>query len=56
MVANDFEVEIGSLEYGIEMDGILGLDFLLQAQAVLDLRKMQVHNSVNRGRRDNADE
>ncbi|WP_217594120.1 retropepsin-like aspartic protease [Cohnella sp. GbtcB17] len=36
----DFQVEIGSMDYGLELDGILGFDFLKQAGAVLNVRKM----------------
>ena len=32
-----FAIEIGAMEYGFEIDGILGMDFLLEIGAVLDL-------------------
>ena len=32
-----FEVEIGGMDYGFEINGILGMDFLTRAGAVLDL-------------------
>jgi hypothetical protein len=32
-----FEIEVGAMEYGFPADGILGLDFLLKAGAVIDL-------------------
>jgi hypothetical protein len=37
-----FAVEIGTMDYGFAIHGILGMDFLLQAGAVLDLSKMQI--------------
>jgi hypothetical protein len=37
-----FAVEIGAMDYGFAISAILGMDFLLQAQAVLDLNKMQL--------------
>jgi hypothetical protein len=40
--ALDFEVEVGGLAYGFELDGILGLDFLLQVSAIIDLKTLDV--------------
>lgn len=37
-----FEVEIGALEYGFAIEGILGLDFLRAAKAVLDLAELEL--------------
>ena len=34
---DDFEVEVGELDYGFELGGILGLDFLRASGAVIDL-------------------
>jgi len=31
------EVEVGALDYGFTLQGILGLDFLLQAKAIINL-------------------
>ena len=39
---NDFEIEIGGMDYGFEINGILGMDFLLQAGAIIDLRNIKV--------------
>ncbi len=33
----DIEVEVGALDYGIPMDGIIGMDFLMAAGVILDL-------------------
>ena len=35
-----FEVEIGEMDYGFEIGGILGMDFLRAAGAVIDLGKL----------------
>lgn len=35
------KAEIGLLDYGFDIDGILGLDFLLASQAVIDLRELE---------------
>ncbi|MEW5939063.1 MAG: retropepsin-like aspartic protease [Chloroflexota bacterium] len=36
------EVEIGAMDYGFEIDGIIGMDFLAQVGAVVDLSKMEI--------------
>ncbi|WP_078408741.1 pepsin/retropepsin-like aspartic protease family protein [Priestia abyssalis] len=33
----EFETEIGAMNYGFELDGIIGLDFLLKTKAIIDL-------------------
>ena len=38
----NFKVEIGVMEYGFEINGILGIDFLKSVGAVIDLDKMIV--------------
>lgn len=40
--ARRFEVEVGALDYGFPVEGILGVDFLLQVGAVIDLAKMKL--------------
>ena len=37
-----FQVEIGALDYGFDLDGIVGMDFLIQVGAVIDLAKLEV--------------
>ena len=37
-----FNIEVGSMDYGFEMHGILGMDFLKPAGALLDLSAMQL--------------
>lgn len=38
----DFEVEIGEMDYGIRIDGILGFDFIREANLVIDCNKLQI--------------
>lgn len=38
----DFEIEVGAMDYGFEMDGIIGMDFLVQVGAVIDLSRLEV--------------
>lgn len=37
------EVEIGAMDYGIEMDGIIGMSFFRRVGAIIDLAKMELH-------------
>jgi hypothetical protein len=39
---NSVELEFGGLDYGFQMNGILGLDVVLQMGAVLDLKNLSV--------------
>jgi Aspartyl protease len=42
LVARPFTVQMGAIEYGIPMDGILGNDFLLQTGAVINFRSLSI--------------
>lgn len=42
LVIENFEVEVGLMEYGFELDGILGMNFLLAVGAVLDLSALKI--------------
>jgi len=37
---SDFDVEVGAVSYGFAINGILGTDFLLRANAVIDLHAL----------------
>ena len=37
-----FAVEIGGMDYGLPINGILGLDFLLAAGAIIDLSALEL--------------
>jgi len=39
---DDFDVEIGEMDYGFEIGGILGMDFLRAANAVIDLGTLSI--------------
>jgi hypothetical protein len=41
-VITDISVEAGSLDYGFELDGILGMDILVNATAIIDLKHMEL--------------
>ena len=38
--ADDFTLEIGAMDYGFELDGIIGLDLLQQMKAIINLDKL----------------
>jgi predicted aspartyl protease len=42
----DFEIEVGGMDYGFEIQGILGMDFLLQARAIIDLGDLSLELQV----------
>lgn len=37
-----FAIEISGMQYGRDLDGILGLDFLIATHAVIDLDRMEI--------------
>jgi len=37
-----FEVEIGGMGYGFEINGILGMDFLTRTEAIINLHQLQL--------------
>ncbi len=44
-----FVIEIGGMDYGFDIQGILGMDFLTTAGAKIDLEKMEIEFSKLRG-------
>ena len=38
----DFEIEVGGMDYGFKINGILGMDFLTRAGAVINLQEMRI--------------
>lgn len=45
LIARSFNVQMGAVDYGLSMDGILGLDYLLATGAILDLHTLQLHSA-----------
>ncbi|NJM42030.1 MAG: hypothetical protein HC853_15410 [Anaerolineae bacterium] len=41
---DNFEVQVGAMEYAPDLDGILGLDFLLRVGAVIDLANLELRS------------
>ena len=40
-----FSVEVGAMEYGFEIDAILGMDFLRAVGAIVDLQAMEIRSA-----------
>jgi len=38
----DFEIEVGGMDYGFKINGILGMDCLTRAGAIVNLREMKI--------------
>lgn len=43
LTVREFETEIGAMNYGFELDGIIGLDFLLKTKAIIDLENPSLY-------------
>ena len=43
---HDLQVEIGAMEYGLDLDGIIGIDFLVKTNAVIDLAQMELYEAI----------
>ena len=41
----DFSIQVGAMEYGFPIQGLLGTDFFVQARVVLDLGKLEIYTS-----------
>lgn len=42
---SNFEIEVGAMDYGFEINGIVGMDFLTQVGAFIDLSNLEVRKS-----------
>ncbi len=42
LLMTDFQIEVGWMDYGFDLQGILGLDFLRAAHAVIDLGTLEL--------------
>ena len=43
----NFEIEVGGMDYGFAMQGILGMDFLMSAGAIINLREMTIAFAID---------
>jgi hypothetical protein len=42
---NDFQIEIGAMDYGFDIDGIIGMDFLVEVGAIVDLSRLEMYRT-----------
>lgn len=42
LALEDFPVQIGAMDYGFPIQGLIGLDFLLRAGAMIDLKRLEI--------------
>ncbi|MBY6838208.1 hypothetical protein FDG50_10065 [Clostridium botulinum] len=45
----NFKVEIGVMDYGFDIDGIIGIDFLKKINTLIDLDKMEIQVRKSNG-------
>ncbi len=41
----EFECEIGAMDYGFDINGIIGMNFLKEVGAIIDLEKMEIRSA-----------
>ncbi len=44
--ANNLRIEVGAMQYGLDIDGILGMDFLLETRSVIDLGRLTLSRTI----------
>ncbi len=42
LMLRDFQVELGAMDYGVALDGIIGMDFLTRVGATIDLQRLEI--------------
>ena len=42
---NDFQIEVGAMDYGFDIDGIIGMDFLVEVGAIVDLSRLEIYTT-----------
>ncbi len=42
---DQFEIEVGEMEYGFPIEGILGFDFMQAAGIIIDSKQLKIHSS-----------
>jgi Aspartyl protease len=45
LALTDFPIQIGAMDYGFPIQGLIGLDFLVQSGAVIHLAKLEISGS-----------
>ncbi len=42
--ATDFEIEVGAMDYGFKINGIVGMDFLVKGQFLINLAQLEANS------------
>jgi hypothetical protein len=42
--AIDFDIEVGAMDYGFEINGIVGMDFLVKGQFLINLAQLEANS------------
>jgi predicted aspartyl protease len=43
---SDFEIQVGAMQYGFPLQGLIGMDFLTRAKAIIDLDRLEIRRST----------
>lgn len=46
LITHDFAIQVGEMNYGFELDAIIGMDFLNQVNAVIDLARLEIYQGI----------
>ncbi len=46
LTAKDFEIQVGAMHYGFPLQGLVGMDFLTAAKAIIDLGQLEIRRSA----------
>lgn len=45
--SKNFRVQVGAMDYGFEIDGIIGMDFLLANKAIIDTGDLHLYHKIS---------
>lgn len=43
LLLSNFAIEVGAMNYGFDIDGIIGMDFLTKVGATIDLKHLEIY-------------
>jgi hypothetical protein len=44
---DDFPIEIGAMDYGLEIHGIIGFNFFIRTKAIIDLEQLKIYSNLS---------
>ncbi len=44
LIVCNLKVEVGTMDYGFEINGILGMDFFIESKAIIDLNNFELRS------------